>query len=186
MTAEQAIEKMKAGNRAYLASDKNLADISSRRRKETCQTGQHPYAIVVTCSDARVVPEMIFSAGIGDLFTIRTTGNVIDDHQFDSIEYAVQNLESPVIVVLGHTHCDAVDSARKRGEGNYIRFVTDAIRLAIGNETEAYKAGCLNVQRGVALIKRSFPIRCLEEEEGFQVLGAMYDLETGEVEFLPI
>ena len=103
MTADKAMKKLKDGNKKYLDSETGKGNISRALRLYTKEHGQHPYAIVVTCSDSRVIPESIFSAGIGDLFVIRVAGNVIDDHQLGSIEYAASHLGSPLIVVLGHT-----------------------------------------------------------------------------------
>lgn len=149
----------------------------------TKEHGQHPYAIVVTCSDSRVIPESIFSAGIGDLFVIRVAGNVIDDHQLGSIEYAASHLGSPLIVVLGHTCCGAVDAAIHHDPEGYIKFITDEIKLAIGDEKDDFKACCLNVRRSMALIEHSLDIAKMEEK-GMQVVGAVYHIEDGRVEFL--
>ena len=85
MTVNEIIEKMKKGNEAYLNATSNSGDISPAIRKDTKENGQHPYAVVVTCSDSRVIPEAIFMAGIGELFTIRVAGNVMDDHQLGSV-----------------------------------------------------------------------------------------------------
>ena len=103
MTADEAIEKLKSGNMRYLLMNSNSGNVSAALRKFTYEHGQHPHAIIVTCSDSRVIPETIFSAGLGELFVIRVAGNVIDDHQLGSIEYAAGHLGSPVVVVLGHT-----------------------------------------------------------------------------------
>lgn len=115
---------------------------------------------------------------------IRVAGNVIDDHQLGSIEYAAGHLGSPVVVVLGHTHCGAVDAAINSDPEGYIKFITDEIKLAIGDETDDYKACCLNVKRSVALIEHSLDIQQIEEQEGLRVVGAMYHIEDGSVEFL--
>lgn len=88
MPAEKALEKLKEGNRTYLNAASNPGDISVGIREKTCAEGQFPYAIVVTCSDSRVIPESIFSAGIGEIFTIRVAGNVMDNHQLGSVDYA--------------------------------------------------------------------------------------------------
>ena len=90
MPAGQALERLKEGNRRFLVSEKGSGDVSPSRRRETEELGQHPYAVVVTCSDSRVVPESIFSAGIGDLFVIRSAGNIVDGCTLGSIEYAVE------------------------------------------------------------------------------------------------
>ena len=111
MTADKALKKLKEENAKYLNAETSRGNISPMLRKYTHENGQHPYAIIITCSDSRVIPESIFSAGLGDLFVIRVAGNVIDDHQLGSIEYAADHLGSPLIVVLGHTFCGAVDAA---------------------------------------------------------------------------
>ena len=91
LNSEQAIEKLRQGNEEYL-KEKYSGNISAVRRQETFNNGQHPYAIIISCSDSRVMPESIFNAGIGDLFVIRVAGNVMDDHQLGSVEYAAHHL----------------------------------------------------------------------------------------------
>ena len=162
MTADEAIEKLKSGNKRYLLMNSNSGNVSATLRKFTYEHGQHPHAIIV----------------------IRVAGNVIDDHQLGSIEYAAGHLGSPVVVVLGHTHCGAVDAAINSDPEGYIKFITDEIKLAIGDETDDYKACCLNVKRSVALIEHSLDIQQIEEQEGLRVVGAMYHIEDGSVEFL--
>ena len=181
--AKDALQKLKAGNLAYLDAKTCAGDISPDIRSRTCREGQQPYAVIVACSDSRVIPESIFSAGIGDLFVIRVAGNVIDDYQLGSIEYAVSHLHCRLVVVLGHNHCGAVDAAINHDPEGYIRFITDEIRLAIGRETDDLRACCLNVKHSVAVIEQSLGIR-QEEEQGLQVIGALYHLENGSVEFL--
>ncbi len=183
VSADKALQMLKEGNAQYLQSAKGSGDISLEKRQETLQNGQRPYAVIVTCSDSRVIPEYIFSAGIGDLFIIRVAGNVIDDHQLGSIEYAAEHLGIRLVMVLGHDHCGAVDAAINHDPDGYIKFITDEIKLAIGNETDDYKACCLNVRRSVSLIESSLEIQH-EEEHGLKVIGALYRLESGKVEFM--
>ncbi len=182
VSADEAVEKLKLGNEKYLQSRTSSGDISPEARRETCENGQKPYAVIVTCSDSRVIPESIFSAGIGDLFVIRVAGNVMDDHQLGSIEYAVEHLGIRLVVVLGHDHCGAVDAAINHDPEGYIKFITDEIRLAIGDEQDDYKACCLNVKRSVAVIESSFEIH-REQQHGLKVIGALYRLADGRVEF---
>lgn len=104
-TPAKALEKLKAGNARYIDAMVNSEDISQAKRTDTLVNGQKPYAIIITCSDSRVIPENIFMTGIGELFVIRIAGNVIDEHQLGSIEYAASHLGAPLIVVMGHTHC---------------------------------------------------------------------------------
>ena len=183
ISADQALQMLADGNREYVRSERCAGDISAERRKHTLADGQKPYAVIITCSDSRVIPEYIFCADIGDLFVIRVAGNVIDDHQLGSVEYAAEHLGILLVVVLGHDHCGAVDAAINHDPEGYIKFITDEIRLAIGMETDDYKACCLNVRRSVSLIERSLEIRH-EEENGLKVIGALYRLENGKVEFM--
>ena len=183
ISASKALERLKKGNRAYIDASFNQGDISPEIREKTCREGQSPYAVIVSCSDSRVIPESIFSAGIGELFVIRVAGNVMDDHQLGSIEYAASHLGCKLIVVLGHTHCGAVDAAINHDPEGYIKFITDEISLAIHDEKDEYKACRLNVERSVSVIEESFDIK-REEEHGLKVLGAVYHIEDGRVEFL--
>ena len=169
-TAADAIYRLAAGNLKYLNAESGHGDISRRVRLATWAKGQSPYAIIVTCSDSRVIPESIFSAGIGELFVIRLAGNVIDDQQLGSIEYAAGHLGCRLVVVLGHTHCGAVDAA--------IHYEPE------GYEKDPYKASCRNVRHSVQEIEKSLCIHHMEEETGLRVVGAMYHIEDGSVEFL--
>ena len=127
-TAADAIYRLAAGNLKYLNAESGNGDVSRRVRLATWTKGQSPYAIIVTCSDSRVIPESIFSAGIGELFVIRLAGNVIDDYQLGSIEYAAGHLGCRLVVVLGHTHCGAVDAAIHYEPEGYIKYITDEIK----------------------------------------------------------
>lgn len=182
VSADEALERLRLGNEKYLNAVTSEGDISPKMRAMTCEQGQKPYAVIVTCSDSRVIPESIFSAGIGELFVIRVAGNVMDDHQLGSIEYAAEHLGIRLIVVLGHDHCGAVDAAINHDPDGYIKFITDEIKLAIGDERDDYKACCLNVRRSVDVIESSFEIH-REEEHGLKVIGAIYTLADGRVEF---
>lgn len=180
MTAKEALEKLKAGNLAYLKAARGAGDISPELRKKLFSEGQTPYAVIVACSDSRVVPECIFSAGLGELFVIRVAGNVIDDHQLGSIEYAVSHLKAQLVLVLGHDNCGAVGAALKGGAEGYIKSLTDEIGLAIGEERDALKASCLNVRRAVNIIESKLDLK----QCGAEVKGAVYRLESGKVELL--
>ena len=182
-TAKEALQRLQDGNARYRTAEKNEGNISPAIRKDTCENGQKPYAIVVTCADSRVIPESIFSAGIGELFVIRVAGNVIDKHQLGSIEYAAAHLGSPLVVVMGHNHCGAVGAAIGGGAENFINYITDEIKKAIGEEKDDYKACCLNVKHSVQVIKESLKVQD-DDEHSLQVCGAVYHLEDGKVEFL--
>ncbi len=183
ISAEEALEKLKAANEEYMESRTNPGDISPERRKYTSENGQKPYAIVLACSDSREIPEAIFCAGIGELFVIRVAGNVVDEQQLGSVEYAAEHLGCRLAVVLGHTQCGAVKAAMEHEADGYIKSITDEISLAIGDEKDEYEACCLNVKRSVEQIDSSINAGHTEEE-GLQVVGAVYHLEDGHVEFL--
>ena len=183
ISANEAINRLKEGNKKYLTEKTGSGDISPAVRLRTFQNGQQPYAIVIACSDSRVIPESIFCAGIGELFTIRLAGNVIDDHQLGSIEYAVEHLGTNLVVVLGHTGCGAVDAAIHHDPSGFIKYITDEIRLAIGEETDPYRASCLNVEHSVKQISHALDIDHLRHGKDPAVIGAMYHIDDGHVEF---
>ncbi len=176
MTAKAALERFKAGNENYLNAKTGSGDISPEIRLRTSKYGQKPYAVIVSCSDSRVIPEYIFSAGLGELFVVRVAGNVIDNHQLGSIEYAVEHLGCKLIVVLGHTQCGAVGAATGKC-GGFVGFITDEIRQAIGEERDTVTASILNIKRSVLKIERALTA------DGVQVLGALYNTESGTVDF---
>ena len=184
ITADKAKERLIIGNEKYVKSKELICDVSQEALLHFSENGQQPYAIIITCSDSRVVPEMIFSAGIGGLFVIRVAGNVIDSHQLGSIEYAAEHLGTGLIVVLGHDHCGAVDAAMNHEPDGYIKYITDEIIKAIGDERDECQACCLNVKHSCEIIERSLQIQKDEQKYGLKVLGAIYHLETGKVEFL--
>ena len=196
---EKVLERLKKGNEIYVENNQNAGDVSREMRIKTAREGQHPYAIVITCSDSRVIPDAIFSAGIGELFVIRVAGNVLDNHQLGSVEYAFSHLDSNVIVMLGHTGCGAISATQHLLAGKihgsdaenaheaadkFIKYITDDIAEAIGSETDDYKATVLNVKHGVKTIRDAFHDHPDIEDGELDVLGAVYDIETGEVKWL--
>src|SRR5437899_1684360 len=108
----EAISKLKEGNGRYTSGNVQHPGQTAERRTELANT-QHPFAAIVSCSDSRVPPEIVFDQGLGDLFVVRVAGNVIDDHALGSIEYAVDHLGVRLIVVLGHQSCGAVKAAKE-------------------------------------------------------------------------
>lgn len=184
VSADEALERLKEGNARYLSAATAQGDVSPQARSATFEEGQRPYAIVLACSDSRVIPEAIFSAGIGDLFTIRVAGNVVDNHQLGSIEYAEGHLGSRLVVVLGHTGCGAVDAAMHHEPYGTVRFITDEIAQAIGGEQDEAAACLANVRHSVERIEESMRIQADEREDGLRVVGALYHTDTGAVEFL--
>lgn len=185
ISAAEAKKKLIEGNQRYLNAKAGEGDVSAEIRRKTADEGQHPYAIIISCSDSRVIPESIFSAGIGDLFVIRVVGNVLDNHQLGSIEYAAEHLGTKLIVMMGHTGCGAIRAAIDGESGGFIDYILEDIALAIGDEKDEYKATCLNVRHGVERIRHELQIHPIDNEGGPEVVGAIYHMENGTFEFLP-
>ena len=173
LTADEALERLREGNARYLNANQAQGDVSPELRQSMFREGQHPYAIVLACSDSRVIPEAIFSAGIGELFVIRVAGNVVDRHQLGSIEYAEGHLGCNLVVVLGHAGCGAVDAAMHHEPYGTVKFITDEATACLAN-----------VAHSVRRIEESRKVRTDEAEHGLRVIGALYRTDTGEVQFL--
>ena len=182
-----ALAKLKSGNAHFATAAASSSKPTRARRAETAKS-QHPFAIIVGCSDSRTPPEMIFDQNIGDLFVVRTAGEVVDNYELGSIEYAVEHLGARLIVVMGHARCGAV-AAAVAGDtapghvGNIVRTirpVVEAVHGQPGDElTNAIKA---NVERVAAQIREKAELGALASS--VKVVGAYYDLDTGKVEWL--
>lgn len=176
MKNDALIERLRAdGARGRAAEDAAL-------RERTALQGQRPWAIVICCSDSRVIPERIFDAKLGELFVIRVAGNVLDRHQLGSVEYAAAHLHCPLVLVLGHTGCGAVGAALAGESGGFIGYITDEIREAIGEERDPLRACEKNVLHAVERLKAEFAAH--PEAGGAEIAGAVYDILTGELRFL--
>ena len=174
-TYSGALERLIEGNRAFRAS-------ADARRLAALAGGQQPWAIVLCCSDSRVVPEQIFQAALGELFVIRVAGNVLDRHQLGSVEYAAAHLGCKLIVMLGHSGCGAVGAALSGHAEGYISYITADILRAVGEERDPDAACRLNVLHGVKRLRHALAHeRALADIE---VRGAVYELESGAVEWL--
>ena len=180
MDAESALDRLRQGNDRYVKAETYSGDVSGGIRLRTAENGQHPYAAVVTCSDSRVIPEVVFSAGIGELFVIRSAGNVVDGCTLGSLEYAVGHMGVRLVVVMGHTSCGAIAEALKGlHEGHSIEIIDD-IRAGIGDEKDPTEASRRNVMNSVRLITED-----LGERHDVEVVGALYDIRSGRAEFGP-
>jgi carbonic anhydrase len=190
--SKQALEKLVQGNQRFAGGSATHPGQTVERRTELAK-GQTPFAIVLTCADSRVSPELVFDQGLGDLFVIRNAGNVLDDHVLGSMEYAVDHLHVPLIVVLGHSQCGAVSATLAGGHApGHIQSIVDAIGPAVAESQDLPgdkldNAVRANAERNGSLVAHSGPI--LEEavKAGkLRVVAARYDLATGRVEFLKI
>ncbi len=176
-----ALKRLMDGNAEYILAKKGGGNVSEEIRHLTHTDGQKPYAVVISCSDSRVVPELMFMAGIGEIFTIRTAGNVIGSFELGSIEYAAEHLGVRLILVIGHTVCGAVDAALKGGADSYIKNIADEIKTAIGDETDPEVCEKLNVYNSIGKIEKSPIIKELMEKDGLRILGGHYYNKSGKV-----
>lgn len=188
MEINEIIDRLKAGNSRFVADglEGKLQD-SYRRRDLT--TGQSPDAIILSCADSRVVPEVAFDMGLGEVFVVRVAGNVANTSSIASIEYAVAHLGSKVIVVLGHQSCGAVTAAMGGGDNGYnlnhlLAHVAPAIAASTENapvDSVVRKNAELNAEE---LKSRSSIITDAVNSGKVKIVPAFYSLDTGEVEFL--
>ena len=177
---ESLIARLEEGNLRW----QQRQDEQTALRRRTAAEGQQPYAIVIACSDSRVIPEQLFDAGLGELFVIRVAGNVLDRHQLGSIEYAAGHLHCRLILMLGHTGCGAVGAALDRGGDGFIQYITDEILLAVGEEKDPVLACERNVRRGVEILRREFREHPEIPTEKLEIRGAVYDIASGAVRWL--
>ncbi|MBI5014520.1 MAG: carbonic anhydrase [Deltaproteobacteria bacterium] len=191
VSADDALKKLLDGNGRY-TSGKMANPGRDAKRRGAIATAQHPFAIVLGCSDSRVPPEVLFDQGLGDLFVIRTAGNVADDVALGSIEYAAEHLHVPLLVVLGHECCGAVGATAAGGEApGHIDAIVKAIQPAVekvkGKEGDLVdNAVAANVQNVTAQLKASQPLLAKLVEEGtLKIVGARYDLDSGVVDLIP-
>ena len=190
-SADAVLKELKSGNSHHLTK-RYLHPHQTTARQRELAGGQHPHAIVLSCADSRVAPEIIFDQGLGDLFDVRVAGNVASDTEIASIEYAASHLHSPLLVVMGHQMCGAVTAAADSGDAEgHLPSLLKLIRPAV--ETARTQPGDLisnavriNVENVVRQLRGSKPV--LEELVGhgaLTVVGAVYALDTGKVEWLP-
>ena len=187
----EAIAKLKESNARYTSGNLQHPGQTTERRAELTKS-QHPFAIILSCSDSRVPPEIVFDQGLGDLFIVRVAGNVLNDEGLGSIEYGVEILGARLIVVLGHQSCGAVDAAMKtvaaKGKApGHIQSLVTAIKPVVtatpkGDLDTMIKA---NVKHVADALRSSTPILKAKVDSGdIRVIGGYYSLDTGAVTFL--
>ncbi len=194
LSPQDALDFLKEGNKRFvnnLSTNKNLLQMVNETRD-----GQWPFAVVLSCIDSRTSAELIFDQGLGDIFSARVAGNVVNEDILGSMEYAIKYAGSKLVLVLGHSKCGAVTSAcNKVKDGNItallhkIKPAMDKASSAMGNDNangDAFveKVAELNVFQAMQEIReRSTIIAGLEKEGKALVVGAIYDVETGVVKF---
>lgn len=182
ISADAALKKLKEGNARFVSEHELDHDLSKDHLISLHENGQSPFATIISCSDSRVVPEHIFHVGLGELFVIRTAGNVIGGVELESALYACDHLDTNLLLVLGHTHCGAVAAALDAGH-HELSHLVDPIRRAIGETTDPIKATWLNMEAGMNALMRDSRVQDLCAHHDLKVCGAVYDIETGIVQF---
>ncbi len=191
ITPDATLTRLLEGNQRYVAGTPSHPDQSVERRTALAE-GQTPFAIILTCSDSRVAPELYFDQGLGDLFVVRNAGNVLDDHTIGSIEYAVEHLHAGLIVVVGHAKCGAVAATVAGGHApGHIHSIVESIAPAY--ESVAKQEGDkidntvrAHARRVAGILSRIEPIVGEAVKSGrVKVVAGRYDLATGRVEILP-
>lgn len=188
------LQKLEEGNKRFTAG-KPVHPNETLERLRELKKGQHPFVIVVSCSDSRVPAEIVFDQGLGDIFSIRTAGNVMGDYELGSIEYAVEHLDCKLILVMGHKDCGAIKAFIK-SDGHYehldhIKKIIEYIEreqeeknLAIHHELNLDKAIDANITHGVSFLRTTEPIlKEFYDSKKVKIIGALYDIETGKVTF---
>ena len=196
ITSEQALQKLVEGNTRFVEDKCTYSNVSAERRADTAKNGQHPFASVVSCSDSRVPVELLLDQGIGDIFVIRVAGNVCNVDETGSVEYGVDHLGTPVLVVLGHTKCGAVtavsDGAKLHGNiPALVHGIIPAVKTAKKSHPDA-KGNALvaaaieaNVWQSIQDLLKKSPVVLKRVQDGkLKIVGAVYNLEDGHVNWL--
>ncbi len=188
MNGEEALAKLLEGNTRFVGGVPVLKDLAQRRLE--LLAGQDPIAVVVTCSDSRVVPEYIFDVGLGDVFTVISAGNVVDKIGIGSVEYAVGHLHTPLVVVLGHEKCGAVKAAYHDHKESHITSIMKKLAPSVrkakkgGAEAEEMeKAAVFNVKAVMRKLKSSPIVKEKLEKGEVKIVGMKYSL-SGKVEIV--
>jgi carbonic anhydrase len=191
ISADEALHRLREGNARYVANKLDIKDFAAGRPART--KAQYPIAAILSCSDSRVAPELVFDQGPGDLFVVRVAGNYLNSDNVSSLEYAVGVLNVPLIMVLGHTECGAIKSTIGALQAHtplpgHIWDIVDAVRPGIetvvsqGGEDLANRAVAANVRYNVSRVASAQPIIAQSvHSHAVKVVGAVYELSTGRV-----
>jgi carbonic anhydrase len=196
LTADEALARLVEGNTRFLRGE-SRGTVFCRETLADLAKAQRPYATILGCSDSRVPPELIFDAGVGELFVVRVAGNILSPEVAGSLQYAGSHLQTPLFVVLGHEGCGAIGAALASKHGGVLFRSRIELLLAsiipglpdldleLSYEQRLSCAVANNVQWTVRRILESPEGKARVAEGGVKVVGAVYDIETGRVRFLP-
>jgi len=195
INASGAMERLKTGNARFVSGHlRGKNDLPEIRKKLV--VGQHPFATVVCCSDSRVPPEIVFDQSLGDIFLVRVAGNIIDTDVLGSIEYAVLHLKTPLLFVLGHQKCGAVDAAlaELQGEGHEPENITALLRkitpglkgvdLKLPKDQLLQAAVEANIQWTVKQLREAPELKRVLDSKKLGLASAVYELASGNVRIM--
>ena len=199
-TAQEVLDRLKAGNERFVSGDISHQKLLSHQERAAMAGDQNPFAIVLGCSDSRVPAEMVFDQGLGDLFVIRVAGNIVSPSQVGSVEFAAERYDCPVVVVLGHSHCGAIqatidtlmnpDQPPSSNLMSIVNRVRPSVEILLQTELKndlkklSGHAVRSNVFASVNQLRHgSAVLENLIEQGKLIVVGAEYSLETGRVTF---
>lgn len=193
LSAKDAIQKLKDGNKRFVKVKSQHPDESKERRNEMLK-GQHPFVVILSCSDSRVPPELIFDQGLGDIFEIRNAGNVLNEHVIGSIEYAVMHCGVKLIVIMGHQDCGAIAATLSGvSETKYIKALEDSIKPAIddckeqGLEINSDNVVKAHVMQDIEeLMAQDTELVKYMKEHDVKIVPAYYHLDSGKVDFMKL
>ena len=200
MQADQALKRLVHGNQFFVEATKNGETLKTELRSIDVKEGQSPFAIILGCSDSRVPAELVFHCGLGDLFVIRVAGNIVAPSQIGSVEFACQQFGTQLVVVLGHSHCGAINATVDALTGDpddvspNIAAIVDRVTPAVMPLIEARdysshadlvdKAVHANIQKSVKDIQlRSKTLRGFVRAGRLKIVGAEYSIDSGQVNF---
>jgi carbonic anhydrase len=187
LTPDEALQQLMEGNQRFVRHIMTRPNQSLVRLQEVSQS-QHPFATILSCADSRVLPEMLFDRGIGDIFDVRVAGNIATPEVLGSIEYAVGLLNTPLLMVLGHERCGAVTAAVKNESladsqvESFVKAIKPSVeRIKSQSGDLIDNAVVANVQDQITKLKLSPILRERSESGTLQIVGGRYDLDTGKV-----
>ncbi len=198
ISAKEALTRLREGNQRFTSDLRSLESLLSHTRRSELADGQTPFAVILGCSDSRVPAETVFDQGLGDLFVIRVAGNIVAPSQVGSIEFAAEHFGTRLVIVLGHSHCGAVNATIDQLENPGpsasvgLQSIVDRVRPSVETLISAGLSGCelsdaavkANVRSSVDKLRHgSALLENLIDEDGLVIIGAEYDLSTGKVEF---
>jgi len=190
MSADEALQQLLDGNKRFIAAGQDHPHQDMQRRNEL-KSGQAPFAAVLACADSRVSPEIVFDQGLGDLFVVRVAGNIINDQNIGSLEYAAAHLNTPLIMVMSHTSCGAVNAVASGAEleghiASLAAAIVPAVEKAKGLDGDlADNAAKESARMTARQLSESQPVLAeLVKGGNLKVVPAIYDLDSGEVALL--